>query len=153
MAVKSKENKKTEAKKISDKAMINENYFVGLLWSNPTTYYTDYQSKIDSDHLIHGVWRFFYQLGKQMYLDGVKKFDSVTVQMKVKEYGLEREFEKYGALETIEDSVRLVKSNADNIEYYAEDVQRNYTIRQLYEIVGEKLFKPDGKYDYRKLSK
>lgn len=99
---------KIETKKISDSAMINENYFVGLLWSEPDINYTEYQSVIESEHLIHNVWRFYYQLGKQMYLDGVKKFDPITIQMKVKEYGLESQFNKFGGLDTIDDSVSLV---------------------------------------------
>lgn len=151
MAEKSKVNK--EIKKISDKAMINENYFLGLLWSDPVMYYTEYLNQIESDQLIHGVWKFYFELGKKMYLDGVKKFDAITVQMKAKEYGVEKKFEEYGGLETIEDSVSLVKSNDENIEYYAEEIQRNFIIRELYSIVGEKIFKKDGKYDYSKLNK
>lgn len=133
--------------------MINENYLVGLLWSEPDINYTDYQAVIESDQLIHKVWRFYYQLGKQMYLDGVKKFDPITTQMKVKEYGLEAEFNKFGGLDTIEDSVSLVKANSENIEYYAEEVQRNFIIRQLYSTFGDKIFIPNGKYDYKRLNK
>ena len=133
--------------------MINENYFVGLLWSEPDINYTEYQAVIESDQLIHEVWRFYYQLGKQMYLDGVKKFDPITIQMKVKEYGLEAEFNKFGGLDTIEDSVSLVKANSENIEYYAEEVQRNFIIRQLYATFGDKVFIPNGKYDYKRLNK
>ena len=133
--------------------MINENYFVGLLWSEPDINYTDYQAVIESDQLIHEVWRFYYQLGKQMYLDGVKKFDPITIQMKVKEYGLEAEFNKFGGLDTIDDSVSLVKANSENIEYYAEEVQRNFIIRQLYATFGDKIFIPSGKYDYKRLNK
>lgn len=142
-----------EIKRIADTAMINENYFVGLLWSDPIVNYTDYQSKIESDEFIHGVWKFYYGLGKRMYLDGVRKFDTITIQMKVKEYGVEAEFEKYGGLNTIEDSVSLVEANEDNIEYYGEEVQRNYIIRQLYSEFGDKVVTKNGKYDYTKLTK
>ena len=155
----SKDKKKKESegmkeiREIAESAKINENYLVGLLWSDPAINYTDYHSKIDYEQFIHGVWKFYYQLGKQMYLDGVKKFDVITTQMKVKEYGLETEFKKYGGLDTIEDSVSLVKSNTINIEYYAEEVQKNYIIRQLYSEFGEKVVLKDGKYDYKQLTK
>lgn len=142
-----------EINEISANAMINENYFIGLLWSDPITYYTDYNNRIENNHLIHKVWRFFYELGRKMYLDGVKKFDPITIQMKMKEYGLSEEFEEYGGLETIEDSVSLVKSNSENIEYYAEQVERNFVIRQLYETFGEKIFVANGRYRYQDLNK
>ena len=153
MTSKKKSIGKIETQKISDSAMINENYFVGLLWAEPDVNYTEYQSIIEPEHLIHEVWRFYYQLGKQMYLDGVKKFDPITIQMKVKEYGIETQFDKFGGLDTIDDSVSLVKANSENIEYYAEEVQRNYIIRQLYSTFGEKIFVPKGKYNYSKLNK
>lgn len=154
---KKKEKKESEGmreiRKIADSAKINENYFVGLLWSEPMKNYTDYQGQIDAGQFIHEVWRFYYKLGQQMYLDGVKKFDVITTQMKVKEYGLELEFKNYGGLDTIEDSISLVKTNTDNISYYAEEVQRNFIIRQLYSQFGEKVVEARGKYDYRKLTK
>lgn len=150
---KTKKVAKDEIKKISDKALVNENYFIGLLWADPIVNYTDYHNKIDNTHLIHDVWRFFYELGKKMYLDGVKKFDPITTQMKVKEYNLELEFENYGGLNTIEDSISLVKANSENISYYAEQVERNFVIRQLYEQFGEKIFKKQGKYNYSNLTK
>lgn len=154
---KKKEKKESEGmreiRKIADSAKINENYFVGLLWSEPMKNYTDYQGQIEASQFIHEVWRFYYKLGQQMYLDGVKKFDVITTQMKVKEYGLELEFKNYGGLDTIEDSIALVKSNTDNISYYAEEVQRNFIIRQLYSQFGEKVVEVQGKYDYRKLTK
>ena len=153
MAEKKKTAEQKEVDKISEKAMINENYFVGLLWSDPMKYYTDYQNKIEDSHLIHNVWKFYYELGKKMYLDGVKKFDTITIQMKVKEYNLDTEFESYGGLETIEDSTSLVKANSENISYYAEQVERNYIIRQLYATFGAKIFKKNGKYDYKNLTK
>lgn len=133
--------------------MINENYFVGLLWSQPDVNYTEYQSTIEPEHLIHEVWRFYYQVGKQMYLDGVKKFDPITIQMKIEEYGLKSQFDKFGGLDTIEDSISLVEANSENIGYYAEEVRRNYIIRQLYATFGEKIFIKKGKYDYKKLNK
>lgn len=153
MADKKVAQEEKEAKRISEQAMINENYFDGLLWSNPTVYYADYSNTIEAEHLIHGVWRFFYDLGRRMYNDGVKKFDPITIQMKVKEYNVEKEFDKYGGLDTMEDSISLVKANSENIAYYAEKIEKNYIIRQLYDTFGSKVFKKQGKYDYTKLSK
>ncbi|MBZ4317715.1 hypothetical protein LAM21_25210, partial [Mycobacterium tuberculosis] len=58
-----------------------------------------------------------------------------------------------GKMTTIEDSVNIVKDNADNIEYYYETIKKNYVIRQLYLLFGEKVLIKKGKYDFKTMSR
>lgn len=138
---------------INKKAEINEAYFVGLLWAEPFETYGEYADTLAMDEFVHDVWGFYYELGRKMYSEGIKTFDTITVSTKVKEYNVEKEFNEYGGLDTIEDSVEIVRNHSENIDYYYETVKRNYTLRQLYLLFGEKIFIKKGKYDFEKMSR
>ena len=149
---KSREIAEREVAKISAKAEVNEAYFVGLLWANPFEAYSEYSTNISQDEFIHGVWGFYYELGRIMFDKGIKKFDEITVAKTVKENGIEEEFKEYGGRTTINDAVDIVKDNSDNIEYYYETIKKNYTIQQLYLLFGVKVFVNKNKYNYEKMS-
>jgi hypothetical protein len=144
---------KKEVDKISRQAEINEAYFVGLLWADPYNNYGEYADIMSQDEFIHDVWGFYYELGRLMYDDGIKNFDDITVHTKVKERGIEADFKQFGQMNTIDDAVNIVKDNIDNIEYYYETIKKNYTVRQLYLLFGEKVLISKGKYDYSKLTR
>ncbi|UUV46305.1 replicative DNA helicase [Bacillus phage vB_BanS-Thrax2] len=139
--------------KINKGAEINEAYFVGLLWSDPFTYYAEYNDTVNEDEFIHDHWGFFFELGRRMYDEGIKTFDTITVHTKVKEWNVEENFNEYGGLNTVEDAVEIVKEHSDNIDYYYETIKRNYTLRQLYLLFGDKIFLKRGKYDFEKMTR
>lgn len=148
-----RENVKKEVEKINKNAEINEAYFAGLLWADPFNHYAEYGDAISQDEFIHDVWGFYYEIGRRMYSDGVKTFDDITVHTKIKEYGVESEFEEYGKMRPIDDAVNIVKDNVDNISYYYETIKKNYTIKQLYLLFGEKVLINKGKYDFNKMTR
>src|SRR5690606_18716722 len=148
-----KEIAQKEAEKINKNAEIYEAYFVGLLWANPFQNYGEYRNAISQDEFIHDVWGFFYELGGRMYDDGVQKFDTITVHTKVKEYNVDNEFEKYGGMQTIEDVINIVGEHSENIEYYYEAIKKNYVIKHLYLLFGDKVLIPKGKYDFHKMNR
>src|SRR5690606_14656769 len=84
--------------------------------------------------------------------DGVQKFDEITVNIKVREYGIEEEYKNFGKMKTIKDVIKIVGNNVENIEYYFETIKKNYVIRQLVELFGEKVLINKGKYDYTKMN-
>lgn len=154
MAVdKTSELAKKEVKKITTQAEINEAYFVGLLWANPFDTYADYGDTISIDEFIHSVWGFYFELGRRMYVDGIKSFDTISVLKFVKEIGVEKTFEEYGGLKTITDTIDIVKNNGDNIEHYYEIIKKAYTVQQLYTLFGNKVLIKTKKYDYEKMNR
>jgi len=154
MAVdKSKELAEKEVASISKKAEINEAYFVGLLWANPFDAYSEYSDNISEDEFIHDVWSFYYELGRRMFGDGIKTFDEITVAKYVKDLGVEKEFKEYGARNTIDDAVNIVKDNSDNIDYYYETIKKNYIVRQLYLLFGQKVLLKRNKYNYEAMTR
>lgn len=148
-----KEIAKREVDGISRKAEINEAYFMGLLWANPFETYADYADTLTEDEFIHNVWGFYFELGRRLYVDGIKKFDDITVSTKVKEYNVAEQFKEYGGMRTIIDAVDIVKTNSDNVDYYYETIKKNYTVRQLYLLFGEKVLIKKNKYDYDKMTR
>lgn len=142
-----------EVEKISKNAEINEAYFVGLLWADPFTNYSEYSDSISEDEFIHDVWGFYFELGRRMYADGVHKFDDITVHTKVKEYNINDDFTTYGKMDTIDDAVNIVGKHVENIDYYYETIKKNYVIRQLYTLFGAKVLIKKGKYDWSKMSR
>lgn len=139
---------KKEGDAISRKAEINEAYFMGLLWANPLETYADYSNTITQDEFIHEVWGFYFELGRRMYEEGIKTFDDITVSTKVKEYNITEQFKEYGSMRTINDAVDIVKANSDNIDYYYETIKKNYVIRQLFLLFGDKVLVKKKKYDF-----
>lgn len=144
---------KKEVEKMGRNAEINEAYLVGLLWADPFEAYGEYSDTLSEDEFFHPVWSFYFELGRRMYGDGVKTFDTITVATKVKEYNVNDDFKEYGGMRTIEDSISIVKSNSDNIEYYYETVKKNYTIQQLYLLFGEKVLLKKNKYNYETMNR
>lgn len=138
---------------INKKAEINEAYFVGLLWENPFENYAEYADTMSQDEFIHDVWGFYFDLGRRMYLDGIQKFDDISVHTKVKEYNIVEEFNNWGKMTTIDDAVSIVKGNSENIDYYGETIRKNYVLRQLYLLFGNKVFIKKGKYDFEKMTR
>lgn len=144
---------KKEVEELSSKAEINEAYFVGLLWSNPFEYYAEYGENITMDEFVHDVWGFYYDLGRRMYVDGIKTFDDISVAKSVKELNVVEEFNEYNGMTTIDDAISIVKNNGDNIEHYFETVKKNYVMRQLYLLFGDKVFLKKGKYDWKEMNR
>lgn len=149
----SKEKAKLELQKISRNAEITEAYFVGLLWSDPIMHYGAYAESVNTSEFIHGIWGFFFELGKRMYKEGVKDFDDITVHEKVRELNVEDSFEEFGKMTQIEDAVNIVKNHSDNIEYYYESIKKVSTVRELYKLFGEKVLLKKNKYDYENMTK
>jgi replicative DNA helicase len=144
---------KQEATKIREVAEINEAYLLGLMWSNPSEYYSSYKDRISSEKFLHKVWGFFFDLGKKLYEEGAKTYDDVTVYSKVKDLGLSDVFEEYGTKKTIDEAVMIVKGNEVNIEYYYESLEKNHTVIKLVELFGNKVLVNKGKYDYNKMNR
>ncbi|UUV47086.1 replicative DNA helicase [Bacillus phage vB_BanS-Thrax5] len=139
--------------KINKSAEINEAYFAGLLWGDPFANYAEYSNTLSQDEFVHDQWGFYFELGRRMYEEGIKTFDTITVHTKVKEWNVEDEFEALGGMNTIEDAIEIVKENADNVEYYYETIKRNYTLRQLWLLFGDKVFLKSGKYDFEQMTR
>lgn len=149
----SKEEAKQNAREIRELAEINEAYLIGLLWGDPLNNYSVYGNKIAKDEFIHDVWAFYYELGKQLYDDGVKNFDDITVYSKAKALNVALEFEQFGGKNTIDEAVDIVSGNELNIEYYYQSLKKNNTILELVDLFGSKVIVSKGKYDFKKMSR
>ena len=143
-----------EVKKMARQAEISEAYFVGILWSNPKEYYTEYKNLLAQDDFMHSVWGFYFELGRRMYDDAnIKTFDIISVAKFAQDLGVESHFEEYGGMKTITDVIEIVKDNTENVEHYFEEIKKNYTIRKLHSLFGDKVLVNGKKYNYEKMNR
>lgn len=142
-------------KKIKAESKINEPYLVAILWNEPEDGYGEYGDILNRDHFINEEWGFFYQLGKELYKDGVKNFDDITIMKKIKVDGTENLFDEYGGFDVIEDAVNIIKErdSNSNIKYYSESILKNYTIRKLYSLFGAKVLVDTDMYKVSEMSR
>lgn len=141
-----------EIQNIRELADVNESYFVGLMWSNPIECYSNYGSKIESDDFLHRHWGFFFGLGKMLYKKGLQKFDDISVNATVQEYGVRTAFDEYGGLDVMYELIDIVKENPMNVESYFDALLKNKVIMSLIGIVGNKVIIDNGKYKYKDMN-
>lgn len=137
----------SDLEKIRKMAEISEAYFVSLLWFNPENYYL-YEGQIDSTHFITPSWEFMFNLGKELNKRGYKKFDDITVYRVCTELGIDKQFEKFGGYDSVNEVMEVVTEYEENIDTYFNEVRKNRVILDLYDLFGKKVLKKTDKYDY-----
>lgn len=154
MAVDTTEEIALEARKeINKQAEVNEAYFTGLMWSNPMLQYSEYGDITEGDEFVHDNWGFYFDLGKIMYDEGIKVFDKISVKRMIKKYNVEEEFKKYGGFKSIDNAIEIVGEHSDNIEHYYDQIKKFYSIRELYELFGDKVLVNKNKYKWREMNR
>ena len=115
MVAKRKKDKVThpEIDQIKSLAEASEAYLVGILWSNIVKYY-EYAEKINYKDFLHKNWAFMFQLGKRIIEDRAKQLDDITVNIFLEEKGIEKDFEKNGGWEVLNDLMSIVQAGERN---------------------------------------
>lgn len=131
---------------------IHEAYFTALCWHEPDNYSLYSGEKINSGQFLNQRWSFFYGLGKYMFDQGIKTFDDISVYKAVKEAGKLRRFNELGGFAAVDEVVREVKDYPENIESYYNHVKKSFVLKELWELLGDKVLETRGNYDYKKLT-
>ena len=118
-----------------------EGSFIFALWKNPELY-ADY-ADLTSDVFNEGDAKFYFTLGKNMYLRGIKTFDPITVNNYLEGFPEEKKrFESYGGVDTME-TFQSVVTDYQNADFYFDKIAtRNYLTG-----VAKKIDKAFGKVD------
>lgn len=149
MATKSKDSIK---EKLNEEVYPKEAYLCGILFNEPSYYDSYRENKLSIKHLGNPIWKFYLGLGRHLWDKGITVFDDITVAHAVNELRLQDKYDKYGGYETINELAQETKDKSENFLGYYEDVKKYSLIRELYELMGSKIVKPSGKYDYKKLT-
>lgn len=122
----------------TDPSKIHEQLFIGFLWSNPSFYEKYKKHKISRGTFTDDVWHFYYYIGKEMFDNGIRTFDDVTVysfltsrpKLKGKK-SLFDEYDNYGGYDVIEELIEECKKDKSNDEYHFSEIQKYETLRRF----------------------
>lgn len=107
--------------------------FIFCLWKQPDLY-SDYSSiNENNDETIKtedGI--FYYSLGKQLYKQGFKAFDNVSVYTFLEDKPtVKKHFDKLGGYKTVEELRSLV--DVENIDAYFDQIAKSNTLMMLHD--------------------
>lgn len=150
-----KENK--TAKKVKDRlkkeVLIAEAYFTALFYNNPSLYSFYPEDKVNTKTFQNLEWAFYFGLGRYMSNKGVKIFDDISIMKYVKELGLEDKYNAYGGFQSIQEVMNEVEGKEENIEAYYNEIKKYALVKSLVSLFGDKVLEPNGKYDYKVMTK
>lgn len=119
-------------------SFIHESIFVGYLWSNPSFYQKHRTQKITKDTFTRPVWYYYYEVGKQMFENGIREFDDKTVYSflvsRPQENGKKSYFEVYnefGGYGTVYEVMQECQNDNANDDYHLSEIQKYETLRKL----------------------
>lgn len=107
--------------------------FIFCLWKQPDLY-DDYSSiNENNDETIktdEGI--FYYALGKQLYKQGYKSFDNVSIYTFLEDKpAVKKQYEKMGGYKTVEELRSLV--DVENIDAYFDQIAKSNTLMMLHD--------------------
>lgn len=125
-------------KEFTENSFVHESVLCGYMWSNPNLYQKYKNHKIVRSTFTESVWFFYFNLGFEMYNEGIRDFDDVTVytyvSAKPKEVGKKSYIDSYndfGGYETIQELMEACHSDNQNDEYHFNEVQKYETLRKM----------------------
>lgn len=142
---------KTDA--LKEEVFSKEAYLCGLAWANPDIFSVYNADKMGVSHFGNKIWKFYWGLGRHLFDKQLNVFDDISVQEAVNELKLQAKYDKYGGFDVIDEMMHEVKDYHDNFEGYYDEVKKYAMLRELRDLIGDKVVKPSGKYDYKKMSR
>lgn len=128
----------THVKEFVEPSFIHESLLCGYLWSEPGLYQQYRTHKVTETTFTEKVWYFYFSLGKEMFENGIRDFDSKTVFSYVtsqpKEDGRKSYVDAYnsfGAYGTIQELIDVCASDAQNDQYHFSEIQKFESLRYI----------------------
>ena len=109
-----------------------EGAFIFSLWNDPDLYSDFRKINIDdkSRTILTEEGQFYFQLGKNLYEQGYRKFDHVTLMIYLESFPKVREqFDMYGGYNTVRELMSV--HSADNVDGYFDNVAKYNTLMKL----------------------
>lgn len=125
-------------KNFVEPSKIHESMFVGYLWKNPLLFDKYKIYEISNATFTTDVWSFYYYVGREMYINGVRKFDDTTVYtflvsrpQEAKKTPWHEIYNEYGGFSTMEEIMNECDIKNKNDEYHFSEIQKYETLRIL----------------------
>lgn len=125
--------------------------FIGFLFLTPSLYEKYRSHDIQEETFTKPIWFHYYNLGKDMYNGGIRKFNDTTtysyLTSQPKEGSKKSRFEVYdefGGFKPIQDLIDECRNQKDNDEYHFSEIQKYECLRKmqsesLIDVTNEKL--------------
>ncbi len=125
-------NKKQILEKINMGRDKVEAAFVFSVWNDPEQYEDYSLVNVGKDNtLINEDAQFYWQLGRKMYEQGVKVFDSISIDAYLtNKAGAKKKYDGYGGYTTVRELKSL--TNADNTQSYYDDICKRNSLIMFY---------------------
>lgn len=139
--------------KLAQESEMDEGLLVGYFWNDPELYGEYNEDAISYKTFLNEVWQFYFELGRVMYKEGMRKFGVVDVEVFVKNQNepIQKAFDQWNGYETIKAVMEVTDGN-DNFQIHYDKVKKYYVVFELSKMFGEKVITPTSKYDYRKMT-
>jgi replicative DNA helicase len=144
---------KKVSERLKKETIIHEAYFTALFYNNPSLYAFYPEDKINVKTFQNPAWGFFFGLGRSLHKKEIKIFDDISVVNHAKEIGILEKFENYGGYASVEEVMYEVQGKEDNIDAYYDEIKKYALLKNLVELFGEKVLTPNGKYNYKLMTK
>lgn len=125
-------------KEFTENSYIHESLLCGYMWSNPTLYQKYKTHKIVRETFTEAGWFFYFNLGFEMFNEGIRNFDDVTVysyvSSKPKEVGKKSYMDAYndfGGYDVIQELMDATNEDTQNEEYHFNEVQKYEVLRKF----------------------
>lgn len=124
-------NLKKTLDKINQDRNKNECCFVFSLWKNPELYADYHNLNEGNDNTLKDEDAIFYfNLGRSLFDQGVRSFDSITIDAFLKDKSdTKKKFEEYGGMSTVEELKGLISS--DNVDAYFDSIAKMNSLSLL----------------------
>lgn len=111
-----------------------EGSFVFALWNEPDLYSDFAKVNVGDDKtLLTEDGQFYFQLGRNLYEQGYRKFDNVTIAMHLEGFPQVKEhFEELGGYNTVRDIMSI--TSADNVDGYYDNIAKYNMLMEYYDI-------------------
>ena len=107
--------------------------FVFSLWRDPELYESFLDINAGKDEtLVNSDAKFYFQLGKMLYLSGYRTFDHVTLDtFLASKDKIRKRFEEYGGYREVQQLISIVDSS--NVDAYFDKIKKMNSLNKIYE--------------------
>jgi len=130
----------------------DEALLTAIFYDNPILYEEYDENKLNSTHFGNNIWSFYFNIGRLITKNGGKILDDITVYSMIEKINKIDLYQNYNEFETMKELIIEIQDKKQNVLMYYENIKKYNLLRNLYDILGEKVLSINGNYNYKNLT-